>query len=100
MTDETAAPKKTRTRRSFADRKADLQEKLAKLQAQAAKQELEEAIKSGECADPEAAKKLNGQLRSLQIGHRTYVDLGLTDEATYLAAIEAVSGELEKAVRG
>ena len=100
MNDTTAAPKKTRNRRSFADRKAELQEKLAKLQAQAAKQELAEAISSGECADPEGAKKLNAQLRALTVGHRVYVDLGLATEDAYQAAIEAVSGALETAVRG
>ena len=99
-TSEPAAPKKTRTRRTFAERKAELQEQLAKLQAQAAKQELEEAIKSGECADPVQAKKLNSQLRSLGIGHRAYVDLGLVSEGDYQKAITIVSEALTEAVNG
>lgn len=101
MTTE-AAPKtkQTRTRKTFAQRKAELQEKLAKLQAQSAKQELEEAIKSGECHDPAEAKKLNGQLRALGIGHRTYVDLGLVKEEVYQKAVEVLSSAIEVAVRG
>lgn len=100
-TEDTKAPKKkSRKRRTFAERKAEMEAKLAKLEAQAAKAELEEAIESGECADPEKAKKLSTQIRALGIARRTLIDLNIVSEEDYNNIVGVLNEEIQKAVHG
>jgi len=89
-----------KVRRTLAERKAEMREKLAKLEAQALKEEIAEKISNGECADPEAAKGLQKELRYLTAARKTMEKYGLCDAAKFGDTMGALEKALEAAVNG
>ncbi len=94
------APRVRRARLTVAERREQLQEKLAKLEAQAMKFEIEEAIASGECYDPAGAKALQRDLRYLSAARKAMIDYNLCDATAFAAVLTALEAALGEAVRG
>lgn len=90
--------RKTRKRRSAADRKAELLARLEKIEAAENRARVAEALKSGQVSDPERAKDLGKKIRALTVAKRTLVDLDLVDEGEIANLISDLTDELESLV--
>jgi len=99
MTDTAAAPvKRTRKTLSFAEKKAELVQKLADLQAKEAKKALAEKIKAGECEDPKAAQLIVTETRYLAAARSTIEKYGIATPAKMNEVMAALDEALTAAV--